>query len=67
MHSKSDTTSVIINDKANEIIEILLESLLTDIKLDWKHQLQVVILSLIVFIYYITNAIKSIINKVDHI
>ena len=45
----------------------LLKNILTDIKLDWKHQWQIVILSLIVFIYCIINIIKLILNAVDYI
>ena len=45
-------------DKGDEFIEERFESLLIDIILDWKHQLVVVILSLIVFIYCIINVIK---------
>ena len=47
-----------INDKANEVIEELFEPLLNIyIKSDWKHQRELVILSLILFIYCIMYVI----------
>ena len=47
-----------INDKANEVIEELFEPLLNIyIKSDWKHQWELVILSLILFIYCIMYVI----------
>ena len=38
VHSKSDNVDIMIYDKAREVIEELFESLLTDIKLNWKYQ-----------------------------
>ena len=38
MHSRSDSIEPIINDKEDEVIEELFQSLLLDIKLCWKHQ-----------------------------
>ena len=38
MYSKSDNIEIMINDKADEVIEELLNHFLIDIKFDWKHQ-----------------------------
>ena len=54
MHSKSENIEIMVNDKEDEVIEKLFLS----IKFDWKHQCEVLILSLIVSIYCILNAIK---------
>ena len=42
-HSKSDNIKIIINDKADKGIEELFDSLIENIKLDWKDQRGVVI------------------------
>ena len=52
MHSKSDNTEIMINDKADEVIDELSPLLL------FRYINEIVILSFIVFIYYITNVIK---------
>ena len=54
IHSKIDYTEFIIYDNADEVFSHFFPY----IKFDWKHQQEVVILSLTVFIYFITNAIK---------
>ena len=46
MHLMSDKIEIMINDKANEVIEEF-DCFFFGIKLDWKHQWKVVILSLI--------------------
>ena len=51
MHSKSDIRKLMIYDKTDEVIEEHFESLeehWMNIKLDWKHQWELVVLSLIV-------------------
>ena len=58
MHSKSDKTEITTYYEANEIIKKLFQSAFLDIKSGWKHHSKGVILSLIVFIYCITNDIK---------
>ena len=58
MHSKSDNIEIVINDIINKVMKNFLNHFLIDIKLDWKHQREVAILSLIVFIYCIINFIK---------
>ena len=58
MHSKSGNIEIMTNDKADKVSEEIFESIFIDIKFDWKHHWQMVILSLIVFIYCITNIIK---------
>ena len=58
MHSKSDNIEIVINDITNKVMKNFVNHFLIDIKLDWKHQREVVILSLIVFIYCIINFIK---------
>ena len=47
MHSKSDDIEIMINDKADEVVENLFQSLL--------YRCQI---GLIVFIYCITNVVK---------
>ena len=37
MHSKVNNIEIMINAKADEVIEELFKSLEKDIKLDWKH------------------------------
>ena len=49
MHSKNDNTEMPINDKAHKVIENVLG--LMDVKIIWKHQWEVVILSFIVFVF----------------
>ena len=38
MYSKTDSTEIMINDKANELLKNFLIHFFIDIKLDWKHQ-----------------------------
>ena len=38
MHSKSDNIEIMINNRADEVIEELFNYLFIGIKLDWKHQ-----------------------------
>ena len=61
IHSNSDNIKFMIYDKADEVIEELLE----DIRLACKQQWKVVILK--IFIYCITNVLKQIWIVVDHI
>ena len=58
IHSESDNIEIMTNNKGDEVLEELFNHLFLDIKLGWKHQGKVVILSLIVFIYCITNVMK---------
>ena len=58
IHSKIDYTEFMIYDNADEVREEGFSHFFPYIKFDWKHQQEVVILSLTVFIYFITNAIK---------
>ena len=58
MYSKTDSTEIMINDKASELLKNFLIHFFIDIKLDWKHQWEVAILPLIVHIHCIINAIK---------
>ena len=59
MPSKSDNIEIIIYDKADELSNNFLNHYLKGIKLGcWKYQCRVVILSLTVFTYFITNVIK---------
>ena len=55
MHSESDNTEFIIYDNTNEVKEKLFSCFFIGTRLDWKHHWEVVILSLIVFIYCIIN------------
>ena len=47
-----------VNDKTDEVNKEDFNYFLTGLKLDWKHQREVMNLSLIVFIYCIINVIK---------
>ena len=69
MHSKVNNIEIMINVKADEVIEELFKSIEKryQIKLDWKHQQELAILSLIMFIYCITDVIKWVLNELDHI
>ena len=58
MHSKSDNIEIMIYGKADEVIEKHFDSLLNRYQIGLKHQWEVVILSLIAFIYCIINIIK---------
>ena len=55
---------VVINDKANEIIEQLFESLLSRYQSDWETSMKGS--DFLVFIYCITNVIKNL-NVTYHI
>ena len=54
MHSKSDKIEILINEKVDEVIEKLFESLLNR----YQIELETSSLSSVVFIYCIGNAIK---------
>ena len=58
MPSKRDNVGVMSCDKANEIIEELFKSLLSSLELGLETQIRSRILTLIVLIYFITNATK---------
>ena len=59
LHSKSDNTEILMNEKADDITEELFDSL--------KNQRMVASLSLIMFIYCIINIVKQIRIAVNHI
>ena len=69
MHSKSDNIEILINDKADEVIEEIFQSLLSRYQIGLEKLLKgsVVGLSLIVLIYCITNVIKKTQILVEHI
>ena len=58
MNSKSNNIEIMINDKVDEVIEKLFQPLFSRYQIELEHQLEVVILSLIVLIYYILNVKK---------
>ena len=62
MHLRSDNTEIMIDDKADEVRIKLYKNMFSpfflNIKLGWKHQLKILVLSLIVVIYCITNVMK---------
>ena len=62
MHSRSDNTEIMIDDKADEVRIKLYKNMFRpfflNIQLGWKHQLKILVLSLIVVIYCITNVMK---------
>ena len=57
MHPKSNNIEIMINDRADEVIEDLFNYLFLHIKLGQKDQGKVITLSLIVFICCITDII----------
>ena len=57
MYSKRDNIEIIINDKGDEVIKELFESLLSRYQV-WLETSGVVILSLVSLTHRITNAIK---------
>ena len=50
IHSKIDNIDIIINDKADEVIEEIFKSLRNRIKIIWKNRLKVLNLSSSMFI-----------------
>ena len=56
-----------IYDNANKVLNNFLNHLLIDIKLDWKHQSEKVILILTVFLFCTANVIKLVLSEVPHI
>ena len=58
-----------IYDNANKVLNNFLNHLLIDIKLDWKHQSEKVILILTVFNFLscTANVIKLVLSEVPHI
>ena len=66
-HSKSDNIEIMINDKEDDVIEKTFKLLLNRYEIGLETSVTVLILSLILFIYYIMNVIKLVLNKVDHI
>ena len=66
-HSKSDNKEIKINDKAQKVIGKLFKSRLNRYQNHLQNLREVVILSLISFIYCIIDVIKEIQILVDHI
>ena len=58
MHSKSDNIEITISNKAEEVIEELLQSLPSRYQVRLEISMKIKSLSLIVFIYCIKNVIK---------
>ena len=59
MYSKNDNLEIMINDKADEVIEKkFFQSLLSRYQIGLETSMKVVISYLIVFIYYIISIIK---------
>ena len=58
MHSKSDNIEIMINDRADEIIEKPFLSLIFRYEIGLEHQWEIVISFFILFIYNIINVIK---------
>ena len=58
MHSETDNIDTMINNEVGEVIEKLFESLKNRYQNNSMNQLKVVILSSIMLIYCIINAIK---------
>ena len=60
LHSKSDNIEIMVYDKVDKVIEKHFDSLFLNIKLGWKIQCKVVILSSIPLICCVTNVMKQI-------
>ena len=54
----SDNLETLMQDQEDKVVEGLFQSLLSRYKMSGKHWWKVAILSLIVFIYYITKVLK---------
>ena len=67
MHSKSDNIEIMINDKADDVLKELFQSLLCQYQTGLDTSIEAMFLYLIVFIYYIIDVIKYILNAADHI
>ena len=66
MHSKNDNIKVMINNKTDEVIEKLFQSLLSRNEIGLRTPWKIVISYFIVFIRDIRNVIKQIVNVADH-
>ena len=67
MHWKSDSIEIMINNKADEVIEDLFQSCFSRYQVRLETSMNGSNFSSILFFYYIINAIKEILNKVVHI
>ena len=56
-HSKSDSIEIMINDKADEVIEELFQSILSRYQTELETSMKLVISYLIVLICFLTNVI----------
>ena len=56
-HSKSDSIEIVINDKADEVIEELFQSILSRYQTELETSMKLVISYLIVLICFLTNVI----------
>ena len=56
-HSKSDSIEIMINDKADEVIEELFQSILSSYQTELETSMKLVISYLIVLICFLTNVI----------
>ena len=65
MNSEHDNKEIIINEKPDKVIKNYLIHSLVDIKIFWKNQWNLVVLSLIMIIYCIINVTQKIQIVVD--
>lgn len=59
MHSKCNSEEIMINDKTDEVIEELYESLLSKYQISLGTIMKQKVLSLIMLVHCITNVIKN--------
>ena len=66
IHSKRENIEIMVNEKADEVIEELFQSLLSRYQIGSEISMKSSDLSLTLFIYSVANFIKLILIKLDH-
>ena len=66
IHSKRENIEIMVNEKADEVIEELFQSLLSRYQIGSEISMKSSDLSLALFIYSVANFIKLILIKLDH-
>ena len=66
IHSKRKNIEIMVNEKADEVIEELFQSLLSRYQIGSEISMKSSDLSLALFIYSVANFIKLILIKLDH-
>ena len=66
IHSKRENIGIMVNEKADEVIEEIFQSLLSRYQIGSEISMKSSDLSLALFIYSVANFIKLILIKLDH-